>query len=48
MTELKAELSVGTVGKPDTFLLGRCAIFWVVAWLSKGTTGSLVENFESM
>ena len=42
---LKVEVSARTVGKPDTFLLDGCAIFWVVAWPSKGTIGSLVVNF---
>ena len=46
MTRLKAEVSARTVGKPDTFFLDGCAIFRVVAWPSKGTIGSLVENFR--
>ena len=45
MTGLKAEVSARTVCKTDAFFLDGCAIFWVVAWPSKGTIGSLVENF---
>ena len=46
MTGLKVELSARTVGKPNAFFLDGCAICYVVAWGSKGTIGSLVENFR--
>ena len=46
LTGLKVEASARIVGKPDAFFLDGCAIFYVVAWRSKGTIGSLVEHFR--
>ena len=46
MARLKTEVSARPVGKPDAYFLDGCANFWVVAWPSKGTIGSLVENFR--
>ena len=46
MTGLKVEVLARTVGKPYAFFLDGCTIFWVVVCPSKGTIGSLVENFR--
>ena len=46
MTGLKIEVAARTVGKPDAFFLDGCTIFCVVVCPSKGTIGSLVENFR--
>ena len=45
MTGLKVEVSARAVGLPDAFFLDGCAILWIVAWPSKGTVGSFIENF---
>ena len=46
MAGLRIEVSARIVGKPDAFFLDGCAVFWVVAWPSKGNIGSLIENFR--
>ena len=46
MAGLRIEVSARIVGKTDASFLDGCAVFWVVAWPSKGNIGSLIANFR--
>ena len=46
MTGLKIEISAGTVGNSDGFLLNGCATLWIFVCPSKDIFGPLIENFR--